>query len=85
MYLADANDVYSRKAVADAQDNAIAEQVKASVRAKVEHPFRVIKCQFGFTKVRYKGLAKNPAQLVTLFALRNSWMPRRPMLAGAQG
>ena len=29
--------------------------------------FRVIKCQFGFTKVRYKGLAKNTAQLVTLF------------------
>jgi IS5 family transposase len=37
----------------------------ASVRAKVEHPFRVIKCQFGFTKVRYKGLAKNAAQLMT--------------------
>ena len=31
-----------------------AEQLKASVRAKVEHPFRVIKCQFGFNKVRYK-------------------------------
>ena len=48
-----------------------AEQMKASVRAKVEHPFRVIKCQFGFTKVRYKGLAKNTAQLITLFALSN--------------
>ena len=33
-----------------------AEQLKASVRAKVEHPFRVLKCQFGFTKVRYKGV-----------------------------
>lgn len=42
---------------------------KASIRAKVEHPFRVIKRQFGFTKVRYRGLAKNTAQLVTLFAL----------------
>jgi IS5 family transposase len=61
-----------------------AEQMKASVRAKVEHPFRVIKCQFGFTKVRYKGIAKNTAQLVTLFALSNLWMARRQLL-GAQG
>ncbi len=59
-------------------------QVKASVRAKVEHPFRVIKCQFGFTKVRYKGLAKNTAQLMTLFALSNVWMARRHLL-GARG
>ena len=36
-----------------------AEKVKAGIRAKGEHPFRVIKCQFGFTKVRYRGLAKN--------------------------
>jgi IS5 family transposase len=57
-----------------------AEQMKASVRAKVEHPFRVIKCQFGFTKVRYKGLAKNTAQLVTLFALSNLWMARRNLM-----
>ena len=62
-----------------------AEQLKASVRAKVEHPFRVIKCQFGYTKVRYKGLAKNTAQLVTLFALGNLWMARRRILQGAQG
>jgi IS5 family transposase len=61
-----------------------AEQMKASMRAKVEHPFRVIKCQFGFTKVRYKGLAKNTAQLVTLFALSNLWMARRQLI-GAQG
>ena len=53
-----------------------AEQLKASVRAKVEHPFRVLKCQFGFTKVRYRGLAKNTAQLMTLFALSNLWMAR---------
>jgi len=57
-----------------------AEQLKASVRAKVEHPFRVIKCQFGSTKVRYKGLAKNTAQLMTLFALSNVWMTRRHLL-----
>ena len=56
------------------------EQLKASIRAKVEHPFRVLKRQFGFTKVRYRGLAKNTAQLVTLFALSNLWMARRPLM-----
>jgi IS5 family transposase len=60
-----------------------AEQLKARVRAEVEHPFRVPKCQFGFTKVRYKGLAKNTAQLVTLFALGNLWMARKRILQGA--
>lgn len=57
------------------------ERLKASVRAKVEHPFRVIKRQFGFTKVRYRGLAKNTAQLMTLFALSNLWMARRKLMA----
>ncbi len=47
---------------------------KDSLRAKVEHPFRVIKRQFGYTKVRYRGLAKNNAQVLTLFALSNLWM-----------
>ena len=41
------------------------EKLKASIRAKVEHPFRVIKCQFGYRKTRYKGLTKNIAQLLT--------------------
>jgi len=59
------------------------EKAKARVRAKVEHPFRVIKRQFGYTKVRFRGLAKNTAQLVTLFALSNLWMARRHLLAGA--
>jgi IS5 family transposase len=40
------------------------ERIKASIRAKVEHPFRVIKRQFGHVKVRYRGLAKNTAQLL---------------------
>jgi len=39
------------------------EYLKASIRAKVEHPFRIIKCQFGFVKARYKGLMKNDSQL----------------------
>jgi IS5 family transposase len=58
------------------------ERTKASIRAKVEHPFRVIKRQFGYTKVRYRGLAKNTAQITTLFALSNLWMARRKLLAG---
>jgi transposase, IS5 family len=60
------------------------ERIKASIRAKVEHPFRVIKRQFGFTKVRYRGLKKNTAQLTTLFALSNLWMARGKLL-GEQG
>lgn len=56
------------------------EHYKASVRAKVEHPFRVIKRQFGYVKVRYRGLAKNTSQVLTLFALSNLWMARRRLL-----
>lgn len=56
------------------------EKNKASLRAKVEHPFRVIKRQFGYTRVRYRGLAKNTAQLMTLFALSNLWMVRGHLL-----
>jgi transposase, IS5 family len=56
------------------------ERVKARVRAKVEHPFRVIKRQFGHLKVRYRGLMKNTQQLHTLFALSNLWMVRRQIL-----
>ena len=47
------------------------EYLKASIRAKVEHPFRIIKCQFGFIKARYKGLMKNDSQLAMLFTLAN--------------
>jgi len=52
------------------------EKLKAGIRAKVEHPFRVIKRQFAYTKVRYRGLKKNTQQLLTLFALSNLWMAR---------
>lgn len=61
------------------------EKIKAGIRAKVEHPFRVIKCQFGHTKVRYRGLAKNTAQLITLFALSNLWMVRNKLLQETAG
>jgi IS5 family transposase len=57
------------------------EYEKASVRAKVEHPFRVIKRQFGLVKVRFKGLAKNTAHVITLFALSNLWMARKKLMA----
>ncbi|WP_437884673.1 IS5 family transposase [Pseudomonas sp. LRF_L74] len=59
------------------------ERAKAQTRSKVEHPFRVLKRQFGYSKVRFRGLAKNAAQLVTLFALSNLWMARRQLLTRA--
>ena len=61
----------------DAQIN----RIIAMVRAKVEHPFRVIKRQFGHAKTRYRGLAKNRAQLFTLFALGNLFLVRRSLMA----
>ena len=57
------------------------EHGKASVRAKGEHPFRVAKRQFGLMKVRFRGLAKNTAHVVTLFALSNLWMARKKLMA----
>lgn len=52
----------------------------SAVRAIVEHPFRVVKRQFGFVKVRYRGLVKNTGQIVTLFALANLWLARKRLL-----
>jgi IS5 family transposase len=56
------------------------EKTKASMRAKVEHPFQVLKQQFGDVKVRYRGLSKNTAQFQTLSALVNLWLVRKPMI-----
>lgn len=56
------------------------ENIKASVRAKVERQFRIIKRQFGHVKVCYRRLKKNTAQLITLFALSSLWMTRRKLL-----
>ena len=50
---------------------ALVEKAKASVRAKVEHPFQRLKRQFGYWKVRYRGLAKNTERLALLFGLGN--------------
>ena len=53
----------------------------AKLRAIGEHPFRILKRQFGYTKVRYRGLSKNTAQLYMLFALGNLYQVRRALLA----
>lgn len=55
------------------------EKCKAQVRARVEHPFHVVKNIFKYKKTRYKGLAKNDAQLNMLFALSNLYMARGPL------
>ncbi|MCW2957195.1 MAG: Mobile element protein [Thermoleophilia bacterium] len=60
------------------------EKTKAQVRARVEHPFHVVKNLFGHRKVRYRGLFKNTAQLQSLFALANLFLARRSLLADAQ-
>ncbi len=57
-----------------------AEQLKASVRAKVEHPFHVVKNLFRHRKARYKGLAKNQAQLHALFGLADLVIAKRSLL-----
>lgn len=53
------------------------EMTKASVRAKVEHCFHVVKCLFKHRQTRYRGLARNNAQLFTLFGLANLVLARR--------
>ena len=60
------------------------EQVKASIRAKVEHPFHIIKNLFRHRKTRYRGMAKNTAQLYALFGLANLFIVKRRLL-GPEG
>ena len=52
----------------------------SSIRSKVEFPFNVIKCQWHYTKVRYRGLVKNTLNLFTLFSLTNLYMMRKKLL-----
>lgn len=62
------------------------EKMKASIRAKVEHPLHVIKNLFGHRKARYEGMDKNTAQLLSLFGLANLVIARRSLLdTHAQG
>jgi len=72
-----------RRALPDTLAGRMAEQIeqfKASIRAKVEHPFHIVKNRFGLRKVRYRGLAKNTAQLYTLFGLANLLIAKRSLL-----
>jgi len=62
------------------EDDRALESRKASVRAKVEHPFLVVKRDFGFTKTRYRGIAKNLNHLHMLFASAN-WLMRARAVA----
>ena len=54
-----------------------AERRKASIRAKVEHPFLYVKRHFGYTQVRYRGLAKNRTRLCLLFGFANLLLAER--------
>lgn len=58
-------------------------RTKSRVRARVEHVFHVVKRIFGFTKVRYRGIAKNAHRLVVNFALANLYLSRRRLLLRA--
>ena len=53
----------------------------AMVRARVEHPFRILTRQFGYVKTRYRDLSKNRAQFFMLFALGNLFLVGRKLLA----
>jgi hypothetical protein len=56
------------------------DSTKSRVRAYVEHPFRILKCVFGFRKVCYRGIAKNLNRLQVSFALVNLYMKRRTLM-----
>lgn len=69
-----------RKRLSESPEDQLSEQwerLKAKIRAKVEHPFHVVKNLFGHRKVRYRGLAKNEAQLFTLFGMANLLLGQR--------
>ena len=57
------------------------EHLKAKIRARVEHPFHILKNLFGYCKVRYQGLKKNAAQFEVLFALVNLVIAKKALLA----
>ena len=57
------------------------ERVKAQIRARIEHPFHIVKNIFGHKKLRYRGLAKNASQLNVMFGLANLVLLKRPLLA----
>ena len=60
-----------RRKLAPGSLEAQVEKVKASIRAKVEHPFLDVKQRFNYAKVRYRGLAKNTERIAILLGLSN--------------
>ena len=60
-----------RRQLEPGSEAAVEERRKASIRAKVEHPFLWVKRRFGYAKVRYRGLAKNTQRLALLLGLAN--------------
>jgi transposase, IS5 family len=70
---------YRHRGVVDEVERA-KNRTKSKVRARVEHSIGVIKRVFGFTKVRYRGLAKNTHRLVVTCALANLFIARRHLL-----
>ena len=67
-----------RRLLEPGSEAARAERAKASLRAKVEHPFLAVKRRFGYDKVRYRGLAKNRERLALLLGLTNLLQSRAP-------
>ena len=70
-----------RRKLEPGSNEAVMEKRKASVRAKVEHPFLYIKRHFGYGKVRYRGLAKNTLRLMTLLGFANLMRAERYLAA----
>ncbi len=73
---------YRHRGVVDEAERA-KNRTKSKVRARVEHPFAVIKRVFGFVKMRYRGLAKNAHRLFVTCALANLFMMRHRLLRSA--
>jgi len=73
-----------RRALPDTPDGKrqdLVETAKAHIRANGEHPFRVIKQQFGFQKTKLRGRVKNRCKVNVLAALTNLFLARRQLLA----
>ena len=71
-----------RRQLEPGSEAAVEERRKASIRAKVEHPFLWVKRRFGYAKVRYRGLAKNTQRLALLLGLTNLITAERHLAAG---
>ena len=70
-----------RRQLEPGSEAAVEERRKASIRAKVEHPFLWVKRRFGYAKVRYRGLAKNTQRLALLLGLTNLITAERHLAA----